>query len=170
MSYFIEYPFTDTFAFFRKELLLQIGLTFVGDLIIIMCRRFRQRLLVALFLIIQVSLGVVACTKFIFLNQSYIYEDVRLADVLNDVTDMYPDKKVVHIYEGEVPYIQLVQFGSRDTDIQVVNGDEVDVDINEYLRDDTILITCECQDYAQQVRDYYDEEWMLGHLRLYYNQ
>jgi hypothetical protein len=93
-----------------------------------------------------------------------------MADVLDEVTAKYPDKKVVHIYEGGVPYIQLVQFGSRDTEIAVINAEDMDIDITEYLDDNTILITCECQDYAEQVYDFYEENWMLGHLRLNYNE
>ena len=64
----------------------------------------------------------------------------------------------------------LVQFGSRDTEIAVINAEDMDIDITEYLDDNTILITCECQDYAEQVYDFYEENWMLGHLRLNYNE
>ena len=170
MSFFIETPLTDTVSYFSKQVLFSAILTLIVDVVIILCRTLRQKMFVALILAIQVFLGVKACSQFIFLNQSYIYEDVMMADVLNDVTSKYPDKKVVHIYEGGVPYIQLVQFGSRATDIEVIDAEYQDIDISKYLSDDTILIICECQDYGPEVYDYYEENWMLGHLRLNYNE
>lgn len=168
MSYFIDIPLTDTISYFNKEVLLLLILTLIVDISIFLCRFFGQKLFVALILIIQVGLGLKACTQFIFLNQSYIYEDVRMADLLKDISTAYPEKAILHVYEGGVPYIQLVQFGCRDAEIAVINGEEKDVNIAEYLDKDTILITCECQDYEETVDDYYEEKWVLGHLRLYY--
>lgn len=169
MSYFIETPLTDTISYFKKEVLLSVGLTLLVDICILGCRKLKQKLFVTMIVVIQVLLGVKACSQFIFLNQSYIYEDVMMADVLQNVTDKYPDKKVLHIFEADVPYIQLVQFGCRDIPISVVNGEDRDIDIYEYMDAETILITCESQDYEQTLDDYYDEKWQLGHLRLYYN-
>ena len=170
MSFFLEKPLPDPVSYFIKQVLFSSGLTLLVDIVIILCRSLKQKMFVALVLVIQVLLGVKACTQFIFLNQSYIYEDIMVGDVLNDVLAKYPDKKVVHIYEGGVPYIQLVQFGSRATEISVIDAEYTDIDINQYLDDDTILITSECQDYADQVYEFYEENWILGHLRLNYNQ
>lgn len=169
MSFFIETPLTDTMSYFKKELLLLVGLTLTVDAIVILCRRFGQKFFLASVLIIQIVLGVKACTQFIFLNQSYIYEDVMMADVLKNVTDRYPERKVIHIFNADVPYIQLVQFGCRDVPISVVNAEDKEIAIGDYMSEDNILIICECQDYEPILDDYYDEKYKLGHLRLYYS-
>ena len=168
MSYFLEKPLTNTVQYFNREVFLRVMLTLMTDIIVIASRMTRQRLLVTLLLVIQVVLGVKACTQFVFLNQEYIYGDIMMADKLKEIKAEYPDKSVLHIYEGGVPYIELVQFGCRDIKISVVNGENKDIDVNEYLKDGTILITCEEQDYEEILDDYYSEKWELGHLRMYY--
>ena len=169
MSYFVDLLVRDTIAFFYQEVIILAILTLMVFTVVILARSTGQRVFLAFILIIQIVLGVEACDQFVFKNQEYIYGDVMMADRLKEITKEYPEKRVLHIYEGGAPYIELVQFGCRDTKIAAVNAEHEDIDISKYLDDSTILITCEEQDYEEILDDYYEEKWSLGHLRMYYS-
>lgn len=170
MSHFLERPLPDPLMYFKKEVALLSILIMIVYVVVAIARRTGQHLLIALVLVIQVILGVEVCTKYIFQNQSYIYEDILLGDKLKEMVETYPDRDILHIYEGGVPYIELVQFGYRNAKISVVNGENTDINIAEYLDKNTILITSEEQEYEETVDEFYDEKWVYGHLILNYTE
>ncbi len=168
MSFFIETPLADTMGYFYKEVILRVILTILVDLIVIGSRVLKQDIIISFVLIIQAILGVQACTHFIFDTQTLVYTEILLGDRLKDVLEEYPDKKVLDIYEGGVQSIELIQFGLRDTHIGVVNAEDIDIDITQYLSDDTVLFIPVGQDYEDITDSFYKEKLALGNLIMYY--
>lgn len=169
MSYFLVKPLLDTQGYFAVEVAFQTGLTLVCFILFILARRLKQDVLIAGVLIIQIALGVNACTHYIFANQSYIFGDVLLGHKVVEICQKNPDKQLLFVYEGGVQYIELVQMTARDQQIDVINGEFEDIDIKQYLDTGTIMLLDEDAAYLDQARDYYEEEWHMGHMVLYYS-
>lgn len=169
MSYLLEQPLTDPRGFFAMEFALQTWLTMLAYIAFILAKRLRQDVIVAVVLVMQIVLGVNACTHFIFKNQSYIYPDILLGEKLEEICQQYPDRRVLSIYEGGVQYIELVQFTTRDRHIEIVDGQFADIDISLYLDPGQILILDENAEYIDTASDFYEEEWKIGHMNLYYS-
>ncbi len=169
MSYLLEDPLTDIFEYFSSEVVLSLALTTIVFVIVIFCRRFRLEVLMSLILLMQVALGVAACSKYIFDTQSYIYGDLQLGDMLKELRRIYPDREIIHLYEGGNPYIELVQFADREAKIEVVDVSDHEIEhLEAFLRDDIILITSIGEAYEDITDDYFEEKMEIGHLNLYY--
>ena len=169
MSYFLKAPLTDTLDYYYKEVIFSVLLTLFVDVIVILARLTRQDIFISFILLVQAMLGIQASSHYVFANQSYILDDILVAEKLGEISKEYPDKQVVHIFEGKVPYIELVQFENRDMKIWVVNSEHDDVNITDYLSDDVILVVPEEQEYKPVLQDFYSEKWEVGHLHYYYN-
>ena len=167
MSYLLETPLIDTATFFYREVLFQTGLTILVFALILLARKLEVELLMAGIMILQIFLTINACDHFIFPYQNYIYGDIILSERVKELHDMYPEKEVVHIYEGGNPYIELVQFSNRDLHIKAVDMTK-GADLSENLRDDCIIITRSGGDCEATVQEYYSERYEAGHLALYY--
>ena len=169
MSYLLgQSPVEDTVSFLQKETLLGLVLTIAVILAVILYKKVKQETILILIAAVQVVLSMNAINHYVFNNQSFIYGDILMGEELKDLRDIYPDRKIVHVYEGGVPYIELVQFEDRDAKIQVLNGEYESVDPTPYITADTILILGENSDFIDMAEDYYDKKIEISHLCMYY--
>lgn len=170
MSYFVTKPLEDPYGYLMKESLLQLGLMIGTFIIVLLYRKFKFETFLLLIMSAQILLGLNACDHFIFKNQAYIYGDIILGQTLEVMRAEHPDRKIVHVYEKGVPYIELVQFEDKEADIQVINGEFADIDITPYLDKDTILILDATEDYCSLAEEFYSEKWLFGHLIMFYEE
>ena len=169
MSFLLPFPLSDTIDYYHKEVIFRVIITLLVAMLFISVRRIRQEVIISALLIIQVILGVHACTEYIFDTQDVVAKEIVMGERLQDLVEEYPDKQIVHVYETGAPSIELVQFNCRDLDIMVLNGEENDIDITQYMSDDIILIIQPDQPYEAMMDEFYKEKWVLGNLIMYMN-
>ncbi len=170
MSYFATHPMEDPLAYMLKESALQIGLMIGVFAIAYIYRMFNYETFLLVIMIAQVLLGLSASDHYIFTTQTYIYGEIMLGQHLEEVRAKYPDKEVIHIFEGGVQYIELVQFEDKTAKIKVVNGENKKIKIKKYLDENNILILDSTQDYCSKAEEFYNEKWNFGHLTIFYNE
>lgn len=171
MSHFlVKNPQPDTISYLIRQSLLGSGLSIAVFGAVALYRKIRLESFLIIILILQVFCSIDACKHYIFPNQSYIYGDIMIGEKLCEIRKSYPDKRIVNIYEGGVPYIELVQFEDKTAPIEVVNFENAG-DTAEFAYDkDLILIMNFDSRYAKEADAYYEEKWEIGHLALFYNQ
>lgn len=170
MSYFVTKPLEDTNAYLIKESILHIALAVLVFVIAYLYRRYSMQTILILIIVIQVALGFKACEHFIFDNQSYIHGDVVLGEKLKEIRTIYPDRRIVHVYEQGVPYIEIVQMENKDARIETINAEFQDIDIKPYLGEDTILILDTGGKYMEDAAKYYNADWEIAHLAMFYQE
>lgn len=170
MSHFlVKNPQPDTISYLIRQSLLGSGLSIAVFGTVALYRKIRIESFLIIILIMQVFFSIDTCKHYIFPNQSYIYGDIMIGEKLSEIRKEYPDKRIVNIYEGGVPYIELVQFEDKTAPIEVVNFEDA-VNADEFAYDeDMILITNFDGRYAQEADAHYEEKWEIGHLALFYN-
>ena len=170
MSHFlVKNPQPDTLSYLTRQSILGALLSIVVFGAVALYRKLKLESFLIIILILQVFFGIDACKHYIFPNQSYIYGDLMIGEKLSEVRDLYPDKRIVNIYEGGVPYIELVQFEDKTAPIEVVNFENPERAVDLAYSDDMILIMNFDSTYAQEAYAYYKEKWEIGHLALFYN-
>lgn len=169
MSYFLPRQLTNVTVYFLKEIVLSLSLAIVTICAIVLYRCHDLTVLLMPIIIIQIVLGITTINNYIIPNQAYIYGDILMGKELNRMRKLYPDKEVLHVYEGEAQYIELVQFTDREADIQTINSKMQNVLVNEcFDGSDILLIACD-SDYVDLANEGYSKRTGLGHFYLYYN-
>jgi hypothetical protein len=169
MSYFLgENTFTDSYSFLLKESLLRFLLTVGVFLIVFLFRKLKQESILLLILVIEVVISFNACNNFIFTKQEHIYGDIALGQELKEIRALYPDRRIIYVFEGGIQYIELVQFTDRDAHIEAINAEYDKIDISECLNENSMLILAETSEYLQAADDFYDGSRWQGHLYIFY--
>ena len=109
------------------------------------------------------------CNKYMYSIQPYVYTDVQLTRKVERLEEENPDRQIIHIFKGGIPYIEVVQFGLRDKTIDVIDAEVTDVDIAS-LPDGAIVITDADTPLDAELSNKYDTPIYYGHLKLYFNE
>ena len=159
----------------------ELTLYLLVELILGTCTIFGVILLVGLYkkygniafmipiIVLQIVFSIHSFNYYIMPQQAYIYGDILLGSQLKEVREQYPDRQIVHVFDGDREYIDLVQFEDRDAKIDVINREFEPADITPYINGDTILILSPYAPELEMAKEYYDNYWMIGHLILLYN-
>ena len=164
-----DIPIEDPAGFILWEFLLGLALMAVVFGALALYQRLRQVAILLVIVIVQIFLGMHTFDKYLFPNQSYIFEDIALADSLKDLREKNPQRDIIYVFEGEVPYIELMQFEDRQAKIHVVNKTLGDVESSEYINENTILILGEQSQDLEKADEFYDHVMSMGHLRMFYS-
>ncbi len=171
MSFFLgEKSFDSPVSYLYKETALRIVLSLVVIAVVIIYRKFKYEAVLITILAIQILLSFRACDDFIIQKQQYIYGDILVGDNLKDLRAQYPERRIVHVFEGGRQYIELVQFTDRNAYIETINAEYDTIDISEYLDENVILILRITSDYYLQAEEFYDDCFEAGHLSIFYNK
>ncbi|SCY45749.1 ArnT family glycosyltransferase [Butyrivibrio sp. INlla14] len=170
MSYFVTTPLTNTMAYLIKESMLHFAICIFVFVVVYLYRRYSMQTILIFLIVVQVILGFKACEHFIFDNQSYIYGDVVLGQKLEEIRDRYPDRRIIHVYEKGVPYIGIIQLENKDASICAINAEFQDIDLGQYLDEDVILILDTGGKYMKEADAFYNDDWILAHLALFYQE
>lgn len=169
VSYLFGHPPIDNpVGYLYRETLFGIGLMALVFGAMALYRKLGQKTILLAIVFLQVFLFMHTANQYLFPNQSYIFEDLLLADYLRDVREKNPDKRVIYVFEGQVPYIELVQFEDREAPIHVVNKTISAMDPSEYIDEDTILILGEHAEDFDRAYEFYDHILSMGHLMMFY--
>ena len=167
MSYLHERG-ADAVPYFFKESALAAGLFVIVSTLIYLYRHQKKVIWLCFFVPIQVILALSICNRYVFYNQDNIYGDVLIGQMLEDIADENPDKKILHVYEGKAQYIEIVQFIDRGREINVIDGTVTQVSSDSYLNDNTVLIVDMDGAISSEANDYYMNKITVGHLSLFY--
>ena len=169
VSYMLSYQDTDAKAFLIRAVIFGVILSWVVCFIVLIARRTGESMVLACLIVIQLALSVVTCNKFMYSIQPYVYTDVQLTDKVERLEEADPDRQIIHIFKGGIPYIEVVQFGLRDKVIDVIDAEVEDVFISAFPLD-AIIITDADTPLDADLRDKYDTAIYYGHLKLYFNE
>ena len=74
----------------------------------------------------------------------------------------------IHIYEGDTPYIEQVQFRMQDRKIDIWDAREKDINPAKLQEGDKLILAADSK-YREIFDKLYERSWEAGHLCLYYN-
>ncbi len=169
VSYMLSTSDTDSKAFLVRALIFGIVLSWIVCIIVLIARRINQPLVVAGLVIIQLVLSIFTCYKYLYSIQPSVYTDILVTRKIEAIESSYPGKQIVHIFEGGVQYIEVLQFNMRDTNIDVINVENVRCDIS-VLPQDAIIVTSVKTIYDDELSSMYERSLSYGHLNIYFNE
>ena len=167
MSYLHERG-ADAIPYFIKESALAAGMLIIVAALVYLYRRRKKVIWLCFLVPIQVIFALSVCDHYVFYNQDNIYGDVLMGQMLEDIADENPGKQILHVYEGEAQYIEIVQFIDRGREINVIDGTIEQVSSDRYLNDNTVLIVDMDGAISSVANDYYKNNITVGHLSLFY--
>lgn len=190
MSYLLDEEKADPVLFLWKALGLGILLMVLVSALTDIYRKKIPSLEWALLplLALQVILGIQASEHYVYIGNSYGYMDIQVADKLKTVLEEEGNEgkgRIIHLYEGDTPYIEQIQFRLRDTQIEIWNvqgigsGDETIVAASCEAQIETVLDRLRPEDkvisgaessWNGYLEELYGLDWNSGHLCLYYNR
>lgn len=170
MSYLLEDENLQPVSFLWKALCLGCVLMLVVTAITEMIRKRKQmEWLLMIVLFVQVMLGLHASQHYLYIGNSYGYGDVIMADKVLEHLDGDGQDRVIHIYEGDTPYIEQVQFRLRDIRVEVWNAREAEIDLGELKPEDKVIVQ-HMSGLEEELGKLYEKSWTSGHLSLFYNE
>ena len=170
MSYLLEDENLHPVSFLWKTLCFGCVLMLVVTAVVVMVRK-QKRLewLLVLVLFIQVMLGMHASQHYLYIGNSYGYGDVIMADKVLEHLDGNGPDRVIHIYEGDTPYIEQVQFRLRDIRVEIWDAREEEIDLEELKPEDKVIVQ-HMSGLEEELGKLYEKSWTSGHLSLFYNE
>ena len=168
VSYTLSTSDTDSKAFLIRAVILGIVLSWLVCLIVWASQKIKVPFVLAALCIIQLSLSVFTCNKYIFSMQPYLYTNILLTRQIQKLEDNNPDRQIIHIYEGGVQYIEVVQFNLRERYIDIINAENDKKDIG-ILPLNAIIVTEADTKYDEELKNVYDTCISYGHMNIYYN-
>lgn len=170
MSYLLEDENLHPVSFLWKTLCFGCVLMLVVTAVVAMVRK-QKRLewLLVLVLFIQVMLGMHASQHYLYIGNSYGYGDVIMADKVLEHLDRNGPDRVIHIYEGDTPYIEQVQFRLRDIRVEIWDAREEEIDLEELKPEDKVIVQ-HMSGLEEELGKLYEKSWTSGHLSLFYNE
>ena len=170
MSYLLEDENLHPVSFLWKTLCFGCVLMLVVTAVAAMIRK-QKRLewLLVLVLFIQVMLGMHASQHYLYIGNSYGYGDVIMADKVLEHLDGNGPDRVIHIYEGDTPYIEQVQFRLRDIRVEIWDAREEEIDLEELKPEDKVIVQ-HMSGLEEELGKLYEKSWTSGHLSLFYNE
>lgn len=110
-----------------------------------------------------------ACQRTLCIHwNSYGYGDIQIADKLKEVLEADGKERIIHIYEGDTPYIEQVQFRMQDRKIDIWDAREKDINPAKLQEGDKLILAADSK-YREIFDKLYERSWEAGHLCLYYN-
>ena len=76
--------------------------------------------------------------------------------------------RIIHIYEGDNPYIQQVQFRMREIKIEIWDAGKTEIRPEDIRGNDKLILEAGSE-YRKIMETQYERSWEAGHLCLYYN-
>ncbi len=168
VSYMLSPTDTDSKAFLIRALVFGIVLSWCVCLIIILSRKNKAPIILSGILLVQIVLSVFTCNKYLYSIQSSVYADILTTRQIEKLEEDH-DRQIVHIYEGGLQYIEVVQFNLRSTKIDVVNTNNGRCDTSA-LPAEAIIVTSEKTTYDEELSNKYDTSLLYGHLKMYFNE
>lgn len=181
VSYMLSPSDADSKVFVIRAVIFGIVATWVVCLLILFSRKLKEPAIMSGILLLQLVLSVYTCNKYLYSIQPSVYTDIlltqRIESVIDDTvvgtkdsnTDMVPQRQIIHIYEGGIQYIEIVQFNLRDRGIDVINAEKDICDIVA-LPSDAIIVTQANTVYDDDLNQKYDTVKSYGHLNVYFNK
>lgn len=168
MSYLIKEESFKPIPFLWKAWLFGVCLMVIIGLVITMCKKRQMEWLLTTVIFLQIVLGLQAGEHYVYIGNSYGYGDVQIADKLKEVLAIEGEERIIHIYEGDTPYIEQVQFRMRDKKIEIWDARESDIDPGKLQENDKLILGTESK-YREIFDKQFEKSWEAGHLLLYYN-
>ncbi len=181
VSYMLSPSDTDSESFVVRAVIFGIVATWVVCLFILFSRKLKEPAIMSGILLIQMALSVYTCNNYLYSIQPSVYTDIlltqRIESVIDDTTteledsntDIAQQRQIIHIYEGDIQYIEIVQFNLRDRVIDVINAEKDTCNV-EALPSDAIIVTQADTVYDEELNIKYDTAKSYGHLNLYFNK
>ena len=169
VSYMISPSDTDSKAFLIRALILGIVLTWFVCIVVWASYKTKAPLMIAGICILQLSLSVFTCNKYLYSIQPSVYTDILLSREIHKLENRDPERQIIHIYEDGVQYIEIVQFNLRERNIDVINAVNNKCDIS-ILPINAIIVTEADTIYKEELENAYDHSTSYGHMNLYYNE
>lgn len=166
MSYLLEEEGFRAIPFLWKAWGLGSLLMILTALVITVVKIRRREWLLAAILFVQITLGLQASEHYVYIGNSYGYGDLQIADKLKETLETNSSGRIIHIYEGDNPYIQQVQFRMRDMKIEIWDAREKEIRPEDIQRNDMLILESDSK-YSSlpQIQD--KKSWETGHLCLY---
>lgn len=161
-------PVDDPVRYLQNQTLLSLALMAIVFGAILIFRRLKTETILFALVIVEIVLSFRAFEQYLFPNQFYIYQDIEMGKKLEEVRKTYPDRDVYYVFEGEAPYIELVQFEDRKAKIHVVNTTIGDEGAKEHIKPDNILILSDASAYLEEAESSYANIVTMGHLHMFY--
>lgn len=168
MSYLVKEEGFKPITFLWKAWLFGVCLMVIIGLVITMCKKRQMEWFLTTVIFLQIVLGLQAGEHYVYIGNSYGYGDVQIADKLKEVLAIEGEERVIHIYEGDTPYIEQVQFRMRDKKIEIWDARESDIDPSKLQENDKLILGTESK-YREIFDKQFEKSWEAGHLLLYYN-
>ena len=137
-------------------------------LVITACKKWRIEWLLTAVILLQIILGLHASEHYVYIGNSYGYGDIQIADKLKEVLEADGKERIIHIYEGDTPYIEQVQFRMQDRKIDIWDAREKDINPAKLQEGDKLILAADSK-YREIFDKLYERSWEAGHLCLYYN-
>ena len=119
-------------------------------------------------ILLQIILGLHASEHYVYIGNSYGYGDIQIADKLKEVLEADGKERIIHIDEGDTPYIEQVQFRMQDRKIDIWDAREKDINPAKLQEGDKLILAADSK-YREIFDKLYERSWEAGHLCLYYN-
>ena len=168
MSYLIKEENFRPIPFLWKAWLLGSFLMAMIGLVITACKKWRIEWLLTAVILLQIILGLHASEHYVYIGNSYGYGDIQIADKLKEVLEADGKERIIHIYEGDTPYIEQVQFRMQDRKIDIWDAREKDINPAKLQEGDKLILAADSK-YREIFDKLYERSWEAGHLCLYYN-
>lgn len=168
MSYLLEEESYHAISFLWKAWGMGVCLILLAAAVITVLKKKRMEWLLAVVLLLQTALGLQASEHYVYIGNSYGYGDIQIADKLKEALESDGTGRIIHIYEGDNPYIQQVQFRMRDIKIDILDAGKEEIR-PEDIRGNDKLILESGSEYRDLFEAQYERSWEAGHLCLYYN-
>ena len=168
ISYLLEEESYRAIPFLWKAWGMGVCLILLAAAVITVLTKKRMEWLLAVVLLLQTALGLQASEHYVYIGNSYGYGDIQIADKLKEALESDGSGRIIHIYEGDNPYIQQVQFRMRNIKIDILDAGKEEIR-PEDIRGNDKLILESGSEYRDLFEAQYERSWEAGHLCLYYN-
>ena len=168
VSYMLFPGDTDARAFLVRAVALGIALSYVVCLVIIVAKKTNEPVVIAAIFVIQLALTIITCNKYLYSIQPSVYTDILVTRQVEKLKEQDLGRQIIHIYEGGVQYIEVMQFNMRDQMVDVINTEYEECDVSA-LPMDAIIVTGAETTYDSELCGMYDTSIEYGHLNVYFN-
>lgn len=168
MSYLLEEEHFRAIPFLWKAWGAGVCLMLLLALVITVFGKRQAEWILAGMLCLQAALGLQAGEHYVYIGNSYGYGDIQIADKLKEAMEMDDSGRIIHIYEGDNPYIQQVQFRMREIKIEIWDAGKTEIRPEDIRGNDKLILEAGSE-YRKIMETQYERSWEAGHLCLYYN-
>lgn len=117
-----------------------VCLILLAAAVITVLKKKRMEWLLAVVLLLQTALGLQASEHYVYIGNSYGYGDIQIADKLKEALESDGTGRIIHIYEGDNPYIQQVQFRMRDIKIDILDAGKEEIRPEDIRGNDKLIL------------------------------